>query len=587
MEYADQLEQAFDKASEQLLSRRTSDGHWTGTLSASALSTATAISALSLYRDSLKEDTTELDTLIRHAVQWLNRCRNTDGGWGDTDKSHSNISTTLLVKSALILSGNPPDAQIDAYIDRIGGFDAVRRRYGADLTFSVPILTNAALAGLVPWNEVPQLPFERAAMPRSMFRLLNLQVVSYAIPALVAIGQVRFHHFPAPGQILRNMLRARAVRPTLRLVRTMQPESGGFLEAAPLSSFVAMSLISCGQAGHPIVQNAIRFLRETVREDGSWPIDTNLATWGTSLSIHALGGQAFANDPLKNKLVDWLLSCRHRVRHSFTGAEPGGWGWTDLSGAVPDADDTPGAILALAELWPVIDDPNRRREILLAVKDGIRWLLRLRNADGGIPTFCRGWGVLPFDRSSTDLTAHTIRAFLAWKRESSPLDDPALLRQMDRAIGSMLRFLRRRQNPDGSWFPLWFGNQDHPEDENPCYGTAKVLRALGELGLEDPMVDRALDWIVRNRRENGRGGIEENAVILEALALFSDKNETVRTAYRKGIFELIEAVRSDRWTDPSPIGLYFAKLWYYEELYPLVFTTAALRAAHARRLLHT
>jgi squalene-hopene/tetraprenyl-beta-curcumene cyclase len=29
----------------------------------------------------------------------------------------------------------------------------------------------------------------------------------------------------------------------------------------------------------------------------------------------------------------------------------------------------------------------------------------------------------------------------------------------------------------------------------------------------------------------------------------------------------------------SPIGFYFAKLWYYERLYPLIFTVAALGQA--------
>ncbi len=29
---------------------------------------------------------------------------------------------------------------------------------------------------------------------------------------------------------------------------------------------------------------------------------------------------------------------------------------------------------------------------------------------------------------------------------------------------------------------------------------------------------------------------------------------------------------------PAPIGFYFAKLWYYERLYPMVFTVAALEA---------
>src|SRR5205814_1036115 len=52
--------------------------------------------------------------------------------------------------------------------------------------------------------------------------------------------------------------------------------------------------------------------------------------------------------------------------------------------------------------------------LLPAVVAGIKWLLDLQNRDGGIPTFCRGWGALPFDRSAPDLTAHALRAWLAW-----------------------------------------------------------------------------------------------------------------------------------------------------------------------------
>ena len=32
--------------------------------------------------------------------------------------------------------------------------------------------------------------------------------------------------------------------------------------------------------------------------------------------------------------------------------------------------------------------------------------------------------------------------------------------------------------------------------------------------------------------------------------------------------------------DAAPIGLYFARLWYSEELYPLIFTVGALELAH-------
>ena len=43
-------------------------------------------------------------------------------------------------------------------------------------------------------------------------------------------------------------------------------------------------------------------------------------------------------------------------------------------------------------------------------------------------------------------------------------------------------------------------------------------------------------------------------------------------------------VEDGSWLQPSPIGFYFAKLWYFERLYPLIFTVGALgRAAKVLR----
>ncbi len=99
----------------------------------------------------------------------------------------------------------------------------------------------------------------------------------------------------------------------------------------------------------------VEFLVASVRADGSWPIDTNLATWATTLAINALAGSggsgAIACGDSGAACLDWLACrCQHREVHPFTTPRPGGWGWTDLSGAVPDADDTAGALLALAAL---------------------------------------------------------------------------------------------------------------------------------------------------------------------------------------------------------------------------------------------
>ena len=44
----------------------------------------------------------------------------------------------------------------------------------------------------------------------------------------------------------------------------------------------------------------------------------------------------------------------------------------------------------------------------------------------------------------------------------------------------------------------------------------------------------------------------------------------------KGANWLIDKVESGDWLNASPIGFYFAKLWYYEKTYPQIFTVAAL-----------
>ncbi len=258
---------------------------------------------------------------------------------------------------------------------------------------------------------MPQLPFELAACPRTWFRWLRLPVVSYALPALIALGQLRHQRRPSWNWFARG-IRGLALGRSLDVLTTIQPTTGGFLEATPLTSFVVISLLGAGRTEHPVVKHGIDFLIRSARPDGSWPIDTNLATWVTTLSVQALAKSDGLLPRLTEgeaaKVRDWLLAGQNRQRHPYTDAAPGAWAWTDLSGGVPDADDTPGALLALHSLAG--DEPR----IVEAAAAGASWLLDLQNRDGGVPTFCRGWGTLPFDRSSTDLSAHAILAWSAW-----------------------------------------------------------------------------------------------------------------------------------------------------------------------------
>ena len=601
------LTAALETARKELLAARTATGHWVGCLSSSALSTATAVCALSLVEKSSVCSGPGFESLVASGLDWLASHANADGGWGDTVLSHSNLSTTTLCWAAFgVVAGG--DAKYCAVVaaaaswlhKHAGGVDAghlvpaVIKRYGEDRTFSAPILTMCALAGRLgqgrgAWSGVLSLPFELAACPHEWFAALRLPVVSYALPALIAIGQARHYHRPTRNPVLR-VARNLARRRTLAVLADIQPASGGFLEAIPLTSFVVMSLAGSGQGTHPVTIKGAEFLGASARADGSWPIDTNLSTWLTTLAVNALcqfpegGSERLA-------VLDWLLGQQFKGEHPYTHAAPGGWAWTDLPGGVPDADDTAGALMAVHRLGE-----SGTKAVHNAAMEGVHWLLDIQNRDGGIPTFCRGWGKLPFDRSAPDLTAHALRAWSVWFG-TAPEVMQGRIRQ---AVLLAVRYLKKSQRGDGSWVPLWFGNQDAPNEENPTYGTSRVLLGLQELAARElaevsELLVKGGEWLVAAQNADGgwggfprsRSSVEETAWAVEALAGFFTRQRgqlaldwrRVEAALERGAVWLAEKVESGDWKRPSPIGFYFARLWYYEELYPMIFTVGALGRA--------
>ncbi len=610
---------ATDRVNALLLSKRNAHGWWTGRLSTSALSTATAVMALHKAVEATDNDAHRLrwQRLIDGGLKWLAEHQNSDGGWGDTVLSISNISTTMLAHAVFraTTAGRPSQAvhnstaskgrSIDdiistsaAYIAKAGGVEAVIKRYGKDRTFSVPILTHCALAGIVDWKNVIPLPFELACVPHRLYAAVKMPVVSYALPALIAIGQVIFKHQGHWNPVLR-LIRQKAIGPSLRVLESIQPPNGGFLEATPLTSFVCMSLLGCDLFDHIVTRRCLQFIEASVRDDGSWPIDTNLTTWVTTLSVNALGAtcrtglqtrpdlnrtvaaQDESGDPSYdsiNATRNWLLHQQYKTIHPYTHAAPGGWSWTDLPGGVPDADDTPGAMLALMNMRGP-DEAISEAEIS-SLNAAVIWLVNLQNRDGGWPTFCRGWGTLPFDRSSCDLTAHVLRAMHLWLKRVSNTE-AALRLRAENAMKRGIRFLKNVQRPDGTWLPLWFGHQFNEDDENPLYGTSRVVRALGTIGEESSgFCQKAVRWLLQNQNEDGgwsarRGlesSVEETGLALDSLVQFTN----ARPAIDRAAHWLSVRVNEGTVDHPAPIGFYFARLWYFEDLYPIIFAAAGL-----------
>jgi squalene cyclase len=578
----------------RLLNEQNKDGFWSGMLSSSALSTSTAIVALKI--NGKKED----EEQIRSGYEWLCKHINSDGGFGDTQQSESNVSTSLICYAALFYC-QPPDKNGNNLLKAIEKYletknisfstqditSSVLKFYGKDYTFSVPILSMLIVCGVLPEESVrciPQLPFELSLLPSAWYRFFNMQVVSYAIPALIGVG-IFIHSKRTTRISLTKFYRNRCIVPSINKLAILMPESGGFLEAIPLTAFVCMCLVASDLYQNIVVEKGIIFLRNQQRKDGSWPIDTDLSTWVTTLSIKALGPHmrsVISNENIK-KLKKHLLTIQYQVKHPFNGAEPGGWGWTSYSGSVPDADDTPGAILALLEMYDGSKEEND------AILNGCRWLTGLQNSDGGFPTFCKGWGRLPFDSSCADLTGHALLALISALEILGKTLPVKLYRRIYSTSVKASAYLQKHQADDGHWLPLWFGNQVAGDKKNPVYGTAKVCIYLEDCLLNTcisndfreklaRMVIKSEQYLLSQQNSDGSwggkkdisGSIEETALAISALA--GNHNNICL----KG-FEWLDYEHRKNDLTPSPIGLYFAALWYNEKMYPLVYYIEALR----------
>jgi prenyltransferase beta subunit len=579
------IQSQLNKVGKYVASELNSEGFWEGHLSSSALGVAVAVAAL--HFDDEKRNSKE----IQKGIQWLQKNINSDGSFGDTPESQGNVSTSLLVYAALNLYSQK-DKSVRETQQKIAGYlnslkidvnspqvvEFILAHYQKDYTFSVPILAMCGLCG-VPgedaFNHIPQLPFELSLLPRGFYRLLNLSVVSYAIPALVAVGIVIFKK--KKPNLFWQIIRKFSIKKAMRILHKMLPESGGFLEAIPLTAFVVLSLINSGFTETKVVKKGIQFLKCTQRDDGGWPIDVDLSTWVTSLSVKAYRGHlnGFLSSDQQDNIADYFKLIQNDSIHPFNGTGPGGWGWTHFSGSVPDGDDTPGAILALLKLEP-------KERVKSEVLTGKKWLKKLQNNDGGFPTFSRGWGKLPFDQSCSDLTGHcllAVSAVLETYYNELTKNDAGILANI---FMDALKYLEKNQAQNGSWLPLWFGNQLTANHTNPVYGTAKVVTYLKDAREHNwhseevkknvqNLIQKGNDFLVSVQNKDGswggnkniQGTIEETSLAISAL--ISEKNLEICNA---GLQWLENYIQNNGYK-PAPIGLYFASLWYDEKMYPV------------------
>ncbi len=542
------LQSCLDAALAYLQREQRAGSYWAGTLSSSALATAISLAALRvLDQDRYREP-------IRRGRRWLFATQHADGGWGDAVVDPSNINATSLALGALTMTSDGDEgaderqgvSRAHARLDQFGGFAAVGDPMRC--TLSGPCRTVAALAGLMRWDGIKRLRPEVILLPRRLRR-----TISTTFPAYLSISTLHAAMAPHPLNRLPSydLARGRA----LAWLRQAQGPNGSFEESAFLTSVIVMSLVAAGRRDLPWLPEAVRFVLESQRDDGSWPIDRDLETFDTAMTVFALL-EAERPVPQGERVRAWLLERQFDQVCFPTGTPPGGWAWAMPAGW-PEVDDTSYTMLALRALGVAAR--------ALPIRRGARWLEAMQNSDGSWSTFVRN-SRMPFDHDCPYITGHALCALQAAGRcgEGSA------------ALGRALAYLARVQHYDGSFASIWF--------RQATAGTASVLEALAACGLlHTPLALRARDALLRGQNDDGgwaglRGQdstAEETSWALLAL-LRCPRDAALGRAVERGAAWLMARQRPDGTWTPAPIGLYYSAMWYSDSFFAVTLPVQAL-----------
>lgn len=601
---------------DRLLGMQKDDGHLVFELEADA----TIPSEYVLLLRFLGETRPDEEAGIR---RYLLAGQKENGSWPLFTGGAGDLSATVKAYWALKICGEDPesDAMVRARTWILGKGGAARA--------NVFTRYSLALFGHIPWTGCPAMPVELVHLPR-WFPFHTSKVAYWSrtvmIPLLVlcakraraedasvtidelfvtppfeerrwqtnpngtAVGNV----FLALDKVLHAIepkvpqkLREPAIRQAEEFVlKHLNGEDGlGAIYPAMANAVMMMHVLGY-PADHPsmaIARKSIDLLKVR-RGDQLYLQPCVSPVWDTALSSHALLEAGETQDPRLEKMLDWLKDrqiLEHRgdwtVRRP--NVRPGGWAFQYENPDYPDVDDT--AVVAMAMHRQ--GDPKYKENVERACE----WLAGMQSASGG-------WGAfepenehfylnaIPFadhgallDPPTVDVTARCIGCL-------AQVDSETYAENIERG----LNFLKREQEPNGSWFGRWGANY--------IYGTWSVLVCLEQAGVDmrEPWVRRAAQWLKSQQRadggwgeglesyeEPGRGDAIPSTPSQTSWALMGlmAAGEVDSPEVKNGIAFLQNAPREEdgaRWCEEHYTGTGFPKVFYlkyhgYAAFFPL------------------
>jgi squalene-hopene/tetraprenyl-beta-curcumene cyclase len=601
------LDETIENALVWLDENQEPDGFWVGMLESNSCIEAEWLLAMHFLGIT---DTPKRDGLVRALL----REQREDGSWETYyNAPRGDINATVESYAALRTCGfaadHPAMARARAWIFANGGLGGLR-------VFSRYWL---ALIGEWPWESTPNLPPEIIFLPKWMpFNIYNFASWARATMMPLSILCARRACRPLPAESRLDELfpdgrdnfdysmprsrsgswrevflqadralhayqnfgitpgRTAAVRMVLEWIIKHQDHDGAWGGIQPPWIYSLLALHEEGYSlSHPVLKRGIAALDShwSYERDGAVYIQASESpVWDTLLTLMAMQdcGRTLQDSATMHRAIDWTLDQQVRVPGDWSikvpHATPGGWAFERANLHYPDVDDTAVALSVLARLRGTYPD---RQRLERAIEDAVSWTLAMQSSNGGWAAFDKDndheiLTKLPFcdfgevlDPPSVDVTAHVIEALglLDFDRRH-----PSLARALD--------FVRREQEPDGSWFGRW--------GVNHIYGIAAVLPALKAVGedMSSVYVVRAADWLVDAQRSDGGWG-ESCASYMDTrsrgqgestasqtgwalMALLATGSRRYQPAIRRGVdYLLATQLDEGTWDEPHYTGTGF------------------------------
>lgn len=619
---ASRVNRAVDRATRHLLDLQRPEGYWWGELTADTTLESDYI-LLQLWLHPPQSGQAEWQppnwARIRKACRSILSRQLPDGGFNIYARGPADVSATTKAYFALRLCGyDLDDPRIKAARERIlelGGIQACNSY----------VKINLSLFGLYPREHVPSVPPEMMFVPGGWLYEMSSWSRAIVVPLSIVLAHNPQRPVPEgfnlkeifkPGVSLgfpkaerliswrsffygvdavlklwerfgSRKLRDKAVQRAMAWALERTRDSDGLGAIYPPMMYMVMSLDLLGYSRDSAeFREALgQFERLIVETEDDIVIQPCFSpVWDTAIAAFALGEAGTVSPDALRHAADWLLSKEVRRKGDWSvkrpNTEPSGWYFEFANEFYPDIDDTGMVLMALARSQATDFEAHRA-----CIRRATQWLFDMQSSDGGWAAFdvdnnFKPLSYVPFadhnailDPTCADITGRVMEALVLCGVDTG-----------NKSIRRAAQYLRKTQEPDGSWYGRW--------GVNYLYGTCFALRGLRAAGESDREVHmlRAGEWLRSIQNADGGWGEDcasyavgefvpaESTPSQTAWALMGliASGDNYSSSVEKGIEYLIREQRPDGgWDEELSTGTGFPKVFYltyhyYRHTFPLM-----------------